>query len=136
VTDANGFAVRRAGVILAVADVDRSLAFYRDHLGFAVEATFDAPPYAILGRDRFRLSLAEAGHEAGDLPAVVPTVQADGARPAAMLVLEVGDCAAAHDALHAAGVGFASAVYRPPWGGARCFVRDPDGYLIELEELG
>jgi catechol 2,3-dioxygenase-like lactoylglutathione lyase family enzyme len=127
--------IRRTGVILAVADVARSIAFYRDHLGFAVEATFEAPAYAILARDGVRLSLAEQGHAAGDLAGVVPTAQADGARPAAMLVVEVPDCGAAHDALRAEGVPFASEVYRPPWGGARCFARDPDGYLIEIEEL-
>ena len=38
----------RAGAILAVADVDRSLAFYRDLIGFEVEATYDDPPYATL----------------------------------------------------------------------------------------
>jgi catechol 2,3-dioxygenase-like lactoylglutathione lyase family enzyme len=127
--------VRRIGVILAVADVARSMAFYRDRLRFTVEATFDAPAYAILTRDGVRLSLAEQGHEAGDLAGVVPTAQADGDRPAAMLVIEVPDCGAAHAALLAEGVPFASDVYRPPWGGARCFARDPDGYLIELEEL-
>ncbi len=31
--------VMRAGAFLAVANADRSLAFYRDLLGFAVEAT-------------------------------------------------------------------------------------------------
>ena len=30
---------RRAGAILAVADVGRSVGFYRDRLGFVVEAT-------------------------------------------------------------------------------------------------
>jgi catechol 2,3-dioxygenase-like lactoylglutathione lyase family enzyme len=125
--------VDRAGVILAVADVPRSVAFY-ETLGFAVDATFDEPPYAILSQAGTRLSLAEQGHEAGDLPGVVPTAGSTG-RPSAMLVLEVPDCGAAHDELAAAGVEFASDVYRPPWGGARCFARDPDGYLIELEEL-
>lgn len=133
-TDAQRIEVRRPGVILAVADVARSVAFYRDALGFGLEATFDAPAYAILARDGFRLSLAEQGHEAGDLAAVVPTAQADGTRPAAMLVLEVADCEAAAGALRAGGVELASDVFRPPWGGARCFARDPDGYLIELEE--
>jgi catechol 2,3-dioxygenase-like lactoylglutathione lyase family enzyme len=126
--------VGRAGVILAVTDVPRSIAFY-ERLGFALDATFDEPPYAILSLAGTRLSLAEQGHEAGDLPGVLPAVGTSG-RPAAMLVLEVSDCAVVHESLSAAGVEFASDVYRPPWGGARCFARDPDGYLIELEELG
>ena len=40
----------RAGAILAVASVDRSVAFYRDVLGFEVEATYDDPPYATLAQ--------------------------------------------------------------------------------------
>jgi len=63
-----GFRVGRIGVILAVRDVDRSVAFYRDHLGFAVEALYDDPPYATLSRDGVRLSVAEQGHPAPDRP--------------------------------------------------------------------
>ena len=37
------FPVARAGVILAVAQVDRSVAFYRDLLGFALEALLRRP---------------------------------------------------------------------------------------------
>jgi glyoxalase/bleomycin resistance protein/dioxygenase superfamily protein len=33
----------RSGSIHAVSDVDRSLAFYRDLIGFEVEATYDDP---------------------------------------------------------------------------------------------
>ena len=124
----------RVGVILAVTDVARASAFYVEHFGFAIETTFDAPAYAILTRGGIRLSLAEQGHASADLPGVVMTAPQDPARPAAMLVFEVPDCASAYDALRGAGVEFASDVYRPPWGGARCFARDLDGHLIELEE--
>ena len=131
----SGLDLTRVGVILAVSDVERSTAFYVERFGFTLEAAFDAPAYAILTRGATRLSLAEQGHEAADLTGVVPTVPADTTRPAAMLVFEVADCGAAHAALAQAGVEFASEIYRPPWGGARCFARDPDGYLIELEEM-
>jgi catechol 2,3-dioxygenase-like lactoylglutathione lyase family enzyme len=53
--------VVRAGTILAVSDVDRSLAFYRDLIGFEVEATYLDPPYATLTLAGTRLSLAEQG---------------------------------------------------------------------------
>ncbi len=127
-------AVTRTGAILAVADVGRSLAFYRDSLGFAVEATFDDPPYAILSLAGTRLSLAEQGHRPPDHD-VVLTAPADAGRPAAMLVLEVADALAAHAALEAAGADFVAPLFSPPWGGHRFFVRDPDGFLVELEEL-
>ena len=61
---------RRAGAILAVADVDRSVAFYRDRIGFEVEALYDSPPYATLILAGTRLSLAEQGHPAEDRPGV------------------------------------------------------------------
>jgi catechol 2,3-dioxygenase-like lactoylglutathione lyase family enzyme len=125
--------VTRAGTIFAVADVERSLAFYRDRLGFAVEATYDDPPYATLARAGVRLSLAEQGHPAEDRPGV-ELVAPDRSRLAAIVVLEVADCLGAHRELAAAGVPFLADPYSPPWGGHRCFAVDPDGNLIELEE--
>ena len=126
--------VTRAGVILAVSDFERSLAFYRDTLGFELEATFDQPAYAILVSGSTRISLAEQGHAADDCPGVVMTVPADRSKPAAMLVLEVADCQASYEELKLAGVPFLREPYAPPWGGARCFGVDPDGNLIELEQ--
>lgn len=126
--------VKRAGVILAVSDFKRSLAFYRDRLGFEVEATFDEPPYAILASGATRVSLAEQGHAADDCPGVVMTAPADRCKAAAMLVVEVEDCQSSYEALTAAGVPFLREPYSPPWGGARCFAVDPDGHLIEVEQ--
>jgi len=126
--------VTRVGTILGVADVERSLAFYRDRLGFAVEATYEDPPYATLVRAGARLSLAEAGHPAEDRPGVAVVAPPDRSRLAAILVLEVSDCLAAHRELSAAGVGFLAAPHSPPWGGHRCFALDPDGHLIEIEQ--
>jgi catechol 2,3-dioxygenase-like lactoylglutathione lyase family enzyme len=51
--------VTRAGAILAVSDFERSVGFYRDRLGFELEATYDDPPYATLARAGTRLSIAE-----------------------------------------------------------------------------
>lgn len=126
--------VKRSGMILAVSDFARSLAFYRDQLGFAVEAIFDAPAYAILTSGATRISLAEQGHPAEDCPGVVMTVPVNRSQAAAMLVLEVPDCLAAYEALQQGGVPFLREPYAPPWGGARCFAVDPDGHLIELEQ--
>ncbi len=127
-------AVTRAGTILAVADVERSLAFYRDLLGFDVEAIYDEPPYATLACAGTRVSLAEQGHPAEDRPGVSMTAPADPSRLAAILVLEVEDCIAAHRELKGAGVRFLAEPFSPPWGGHRCFAVDPDGNLVELEQ--
>jgi catechol 2,3-dioxygenase-like lactoylglutathione lyase family enzyme len=126
--------VTRAGAILAVSGFQRSVEFYRDRLGFQVEAVYDDPPYATLVRAGARVSLAEQGHPAEDRPGVLMAAPADRSRLAAILVLEVSDCLGAYSELSAAGVPFLAEPYSPPWGGHRCFAVDPDGNLIELEE--
>ncbi|MCC6833056.1 MAG: VOC family protein [Thermoleophilia bacterium] len=128
------FPVTRAGVILAVADVDRSVAFYRDMLGFEVEAVYDDPPYASLVRAGMRLSLAEQGHPADDRPGVLMVAPPDPSSAAAVLVLEVADCLAVHADLLAAGADMLAPPFSPPWGGHRFFLRDPDGFLVEVEQ--
>ena len=56
-----GFAVARAGAILAVSDFAASLRFYRDQLGLTEVALYDDPPYATLSVAGARISLAEQG---------------------------------------------------------------------------
>ena len=128
------FPVARAGVILAVADVGRSLGFYRDLLGFALDALYDDPPYASLSRAGMRLSVAEQGHAAEDRPGVTMVAPSDPGEAAAVLVLEVADCLAVHGELAARGADMLAPPFSPPWGGHRFFVRDPDGYLVEVEQ--
>jgi catechol 2,3-dioxygenase-like lactoylglutathione lyase family enzyme len=127
------FRVDRVGTILAVADVERSVAFYRDHLSFIVEATYEDPPYATLIRNGVRLSLAEQGHAAEDRPGV-EMVAPDPARLPVVLVLEVSDAAAVHASLVEERVSILAKPFAPPWGGLRFFVVDPDGYLVEIEQ--
>lgn len=51
-----------------------------------------------------------------------------------LIILEVRDCAAAHAELTERGVEFLTPPHEPPWGGLRCFARDSDGYLVEVEQ--
>ena len=127
-------AATRAGAILAVANVDRSLAFYRDVLGFEVEATYDEPPYATLALAAMRLSLAGQGHPAEDRPGVEMAAPADPSRASVVLVIEVEDARAEHAKLQGKGARFLAEPYEPPWGGCRFFCVDPDGYLVEIEQ--
>jgi catechol 2,3-dioxygenase-like lactoylglutathione lyase family enzyme len=128
------FRVTRIGTILAVADIERSTAFYTRHLGFIVEATYDDPPYVTLIRNGVRLSFAEQGHPAEDRPGVEMIAPQDGGRLPVVLVLEVTDAAAIHEALVAEGAPILAEPFAPPWGGLRFFVVDPDGYLVEIEQ--
>ena len=126
--------VTRAGAILAVSDLEASLAFYRDRLGLEVEAVYDDPPYATLACAGARVSLAEQGHPAEDRPGVLMTAPADRSEAAVVLVLEVPDALAAHASLVAEGVTMLAPPFSPPWGGCRFFCVDPDGYLAEIEQ--
>jgi catechol 2,3-dioxygenase-like lactoylglutathione lyase family enzyme len=130
------FPVRRVGCILAVREVGRSVAFYTEHFGFAVDALYDDPPYATLTREGVRLSLAEQGHPAPDRPGIAMAVPDDVTRLPVVLVLEVDDAHDLHTRLSAEGVTFLAEPWQAPWGGSRFFVRDPDGYLVELEQPG
>ena len=125
---------KRAGAILAVADFERSLAFYRDLVGFEVEAMYDDPPYATLTLAGTRLSLAEQGHAAEDRPGVTMTAPEDPSKANVVLVLEVDDAGAAFAELEGKGARFLAEPYEPPWGGCRFFCVDPDGYLVEVEQ--
>lgn len=129
------FPVRRVGGILAVADVDRSVAFYTEHLGFAIDALYDDPPYATLTRNGVRLSLAEEGHPAPDRPGIAMAVPEDVHRLPIVIVLEVDDARAVRRQLEAENVTFLAEPWEAPWGGVRFYVVDPDGYLVEIEQL-
>ncbi len=126
--------VQRVGTILAVAEVERSVAFYTGLLGFAVDAAYTDPPYATLTLNGVRLSLAEQGHATADLHGVLMTALEDRSKMPVVLVLEVADAWAVHRALAADGATFLADPYEPPWGGCRFFVVDPDGYLVEVEQ--
>jgi catechol 2,3-dioxygenase-like lactoylglutathione lyase family enzyme len=126
--------LRRAGVILAVADIDRSVAFYRDRIGFEVEALYDDPPYATLTLSGTRLSLAEQGHTSEDRPGVELAAPTDPGHTNVVLVVETDDARAEHRRLAREEVRFLAEPYEPPWGGCRFFCVDPDGYLVEIEQ--
>ncbi len=132
---APGFEITRAGSILAVSDIAASLGFYRDQLGLEVSALYDDPPYATLTAAGARISLAEQGHDSPDRPGVLMAAPADPSRANVVLVLEVADARAAHRLLSERGIRFLADLYSPPWGGHRFFCVDPDGYLVEIEEM-
>ncbi|HEY7287271.1 MAG TPA: VOC family protein [Vicinamibacterales bacterium] len=109
---------------LHVADFTRSVAFYRDVLGFSVEATFpeDDPSFAILSRDGVGLQI-------GGIDARKSREE----RPTCTLYFDVTDALGLHEQLKS----------RIPieWGPEVYFyhrrefaIRDPDGHLVILSE--
>jgi catechol 2,3-dioxygenase-like lactoylglutathione lyase family enzyme len=118
--------------ILVVADPARSRDFWVDVLG--------AEPYREYGGTsvvlRFAgswLLLVSGGGPTADKPTVTFLPPADPDRVSHAMTLRVADCQAAYQALLARGATFLT----PPhdWGGEiRCFLRDPDGHLVELSQ--
>ena len=109
---------------LHVADFQRSLAFYRDVLGFDVETTFpdENPVFAMLSRDRVGIQI---GGPAGK--------KDPSERSTVTLYFEVDDARAVHAAL--------KDKVAVEWGPEVFFYqrrefafRDPDGHLVIISE--
>ena len=112
-----------------VADVDRAVAFYREHLGFEVVEQMGAA-FARVRRDDLDVWLSgPASSAARPMP--------DGRHPVPggwnRFVIEVDDLAARVAVLTAAGVAFRNTIVSGP-GGKQIVADDPDGNPIELFE--
>jgi catechol 2,3-dioxygenase-like lactoylglutathione lyase family enzyme len=118
--------------ILVVSDLARSRDFWVGVLG--------AEPFREYGGTsvvlRFSgswLLLVTGGGPTADKPGVVFQPPADADRVSHAMTLRVADCQAAYAALRSRGATFLT----PPhdWGAeVRCFLRDPDGHLVELSQ--
>lgn len=117
-------------VVLIVANLERSLAFYTETLGLALQHR--AGSYAQLRAGTTRLSLFTREAMAETLGAALEP-PSPGA-PAFELGFKVGDCDAAFSELVAAGASVACRPTTRPWGQRTAYVGDPDGNLIELAQ--
>lgn len=129
---------------ISVANLERSMAFYRDLLGMEVveQVTFQGEQYeAILGLKgaRGRIAILKSGTLAVELFEFIEPIPkpAEFARPVSdhgitHLAIEVDDIAALYTRLKSAGVRF----HCPPLHFAACatatYARDPDGNVVEM----
>jgi lactoylglutathione lyase len=114
--------------MLIVADLTRSVAFYRDVLGATVER--EEPP-AMLRLHNAWLVLNTGGGPTDDKPEVTVTPPADPNIVSSFLNIRVADIHAIHGLWSKRGAPFIT----PPIDRGveiRCYLRDPDGHLIEL----
>lgn len=132
---------------IVVSDLDRSIRFYRDVLGFELERRFEADPDAFgellgVGRTRAELAFLDGGtakveleaHEGSDVRVADVADPTDVGRP--HLCLEVEDIEAVYRE-HVDDVDFVTPPGRASDSGAVIvYLRDPDGNLIELIEFG
>jgi catechol 2,3-dioxygenase-like lactoylglutathione lyase family enzyme len=117
-----------ASVRYIVTDVDRSLEFYRDRLGFTV-AMHNPAKFAALNRDDLTLYLSAPGAGSGGTAGGTPE---PGGWNRFMLVTD--DIDALIDRLDAAGAKFKGAMSEAGAGRAR-LLEDPSGNLVELFEF-
>ena len=106
-------------VMLGTTDLARSLAFYRDTLGLAVQ--FEMLGFVFLHAGGVTLSLSEAH-------AKLATPVAGGTE----VVFGVADVTAAHEALRARGVEFLNAPRNVTGDQWAANFRDPDGHLLSV----
>src|SRR6266567_368106 len=109
--------------ILVVADPAASRDFWVDVLGAQLYREYAGT----------WLLLVSGGGPTADKPGVTFRPPADLDQVSHAMTLRVADCHAAYAALSARGAAFLA----PPhdWGGEiRCFLRDPDGHLVEISE--
>lgn len=124
---AEGFVVTHT---LIVDDIDRSVDFYVNSLGASEVMRIPEGP-AILGFANTWIIINVGGGPTEDKPTVVLAPPDDPDRVDSFMNVRVADIKAIYDEWTAAGAQFLT----PPQDrGAeiRCYVRDPDGYLIEV----
>ena len=117
------------GVRYQVKDVDRSIAFYTDHLGFKLEHQAGSM-FAIVSNDGLNVFLSGPG-SSGARPLPDGTQQEPGGWN--RLVLEVNDLPSIVAAMTQAGLRFRNQIETGP-AGSQIQLEDPDGNPIELFE--
>jgi catechol 2,3-dioxygenase-like lactoylglutathione lyase family enzyme len=111
--------------VLQVADLPRSLAYYRERLGFALEFAYEGF-YASVVRDGCRLHLKCSPPAARDQQAFEAAQHLDAC-------FGVHDLEALASELAAAGADIAVPLRPMPYG-TEFYVRDPDGYILGFVE--
>jgi catechol 2,3-dioxygenase-like lactoylglutathione lyase family enzyme len=118
--------------ILVVADPAASRDFWVDVLGAELYREYGGTSVVLKFAGTWLL-LVSGGGPTADKPTVTFGPPTDADQVSHAMTLRVADCRAAYAALTARGVIFLT----PPhdWGGEiRCFLRDPDGHLVEISE--
>lgn len=118
------FQLQRAMPVLEIADMERSLAFYKDKLGFAADTWGEPPTFAIVQRGTASLALA-----------VVPADAVKASRRTWAAYIYVRDV----DALYSELVQLGVTVPEPPetrvYNCRELVVDDPDGHILAFGQV-
>ena len=118
--------------ILVVEDADRARDFWVDVLGAELYREYGGSSVVLTFAGTWLL-LVTGGGPTADKPDVTFAPPVDVTKISHAMTLRVADCRASYDALLARGATFLT----PPvdhGGEIRCFLRDPDGHLVELSQ--
>ena len=113
-------------------DVDRSRRFYTEVLGG--EAVVEGGDFSIVALANGWVTISVGGGPTDDKPSVTLEPPSDRDRASSFLNIRVADIAAVYTQWSARGARFLT----PPLdrgGEIRCYMRDPDGHLIEVGQL-
>ena len=129
----DGFTVAH---FLTVADVERSLRFYEKVFGGRILSRGDssgAPGYLQIANTW--LLVNPGGGPTPDKPSVTLSVPANPNSVSSFMNIRVADIQACYKLWRSRGAEFITAP-KPKYGETRCYIRDPDGYIIEVADLG
>ena len=128
-----GQAAQQDGIVmtqmLIVADVKRSVSFYRDVLGATVLREHSP---AMLRFHTGWLVINSGGGPTPDKPEVTMTPPEDSNRVSTLVNVRVADIATVYREWNQHGAQFLTEPLDNHGAEQRCHLRDPDGYLIEL----
>ena len=119
--------------LIVVSDMEKSRAFYRDVLGASVYREYGGTSCVLKFLGTWLL-LVTGGGPTDDKPDVTFAVPPDTSTVSHAMTIRVPDCHEAYNTLRSRGAEFLT----PPhdWGHeVRCFLRDPDGHLLELSSV-
>lgn len=117
---------------LIVADIERSTKFYEKVFGARILSKGDtsgAPGYIQIGNTWLLVNVG--GGPTPDKPTVTAGVPADPNILSSFMNIRVADIQACYDLWRSRGAEFITEP-KPKYGETRCYMRDPDGYLIEV----
>jgi predicted enzyme related to lactoylglutathione lyase len=117
---------------LTVADIDRSLRFYQSVFGGRILSKGDssgAPGYIQIANTWLIVNVG--GGPTPDKPTVILSVLADRDKVSSFMNIRVADIQACYESWKSRGAHFITEP-KDKYGETRCYIRDPDGYIIEV----
>jgi predicted enzyme related to lactoylglutathione lyase len=125
----DGFTVTH---FLTVADIERSVRFYEKVFGGRILSRGDskgAPGYIQIANTWLLVNVG--GGPTPDKPTVTLSVLADPDKISSFMNIRVTDIRACYELWKSRGAEFITEPI-PKYGETRCYIRDPDGYIIEV----